>query len=89
MGRLILNVLLSFAQFEREVTDERIRDKIAASKRRGMWMGGVVPRAYGPPTDLSSSTLLKLNSYERSTGSIWSLLCIEAVGEAQLHQLSQ
>jgi len=43
MGRLTLNVLLSFAQFEREVTGERIRDKIAASKRKGMWMGGLVP----------------------------------------------
>ena len=43
MGRLMLNVLLSFAQFEREVTGERIRDKIAASKRKGMWMGGVPP----------------------------------------------
>ncbi len=41
MGRLTLNVLLSFAQFEREVTAERIRDKIAASKRKGMWMGGL------------------------------------------------
>ena len=40
MGRLTLNVLLSFAQFEREVTGERIRDKIAASKRKGLWMGG-------------------------------------------------
>jgi site-specific DNA recombinase len=40
MGRLTLNVLLSFAQFEREVTAERIRDKIAASKKKGMWMGG-------------------------------------------------
>ena len=46
MGRLTLNVLLSFAQFEREVTSERIRDKIAASKRRGMWMGGIVPLGY-------------------------------------------
>jgi site-specific DNA recombinase len=46
MGRLTLNVLLSFAQFEREVTGERIRDKIAASKARGMWMGGVVPIGY-------------------------------------------
>lgn len=46
MGRLTLNVLLSFAQFEREVTGERIRDKIAASKKRGMWMGGVVPIGY-------------------------------------------
>ncbi len=46
MGRLTLNVLLSFAQFEREVTGERIRDKIAASKRKGMWMGGNVPLGY-------------------------------------------
>ena len=46
MGRLTLNVLLSFAQFEREVTGERIRDKFAASKRRGMWMGGNVPLGY-------------------------------------------
>jgi DNA invertase Pin-like site-specific DNA recombinase len=46
MGRLTLNVLLSFAQFEREVTSERIRDKIAASKRKGMWMGGAVPLGY-------------------------------------------
>jgi hypothetical protein len=46
MGRLTLNVLLSFAQFEREVTGERIRDKIAASKRKGMWMGGTVPMGY-------------------------------------------
>ena len=45
MGRLTLNVLLSFAQFEREVTSERIRDKIAASKRRGLWVGGPVPLA--------------------------------------------
>lgn len=46
MGRLTLNVLLSFAQFEREVTGERIRDKIAASKKKGMWMGGPVPLGY-------------------------------------------
>ena len=46
MGRLTLNVLLSFAQFEREVTGERIRDKIAASKKKGMWMGGVAPLGY-------------------------------------------
>src|SRR6201989_1658738 len=46
MGRLTLNVLLSFAQFEREVTSERIRDKIAASKRKGLWVGGVVALGY-------------------------------------------
>ncbi len=54
MGRLTLNVLLSFAQFEREVTGERIRDKIAASKRRGVWMGGVPPLGY----DLNSHRLV-------------------------------
>lgn len=48
MGRLTLNVLLSFAQFEREVTGERIRDKIAASKRKGLWMGGIPPVGYVP-----------------------------------------
>lgn len=46
MGRLTLNVLLSFAQFEREITGERIRDKIAASKKKGIWMGGMVPLGY-------------------------------------------
>jgi len=46
MGRLTLNVLLSFAQFEREVIGERIRDKVAASKRKGIWMGGTLPMGY-------------------------------------------
>jgi site-specific DNA recombinase len=46
MGRLTLNMLLSFAQFEREITGERIRDKVAASKKRGIWMGGSVPFGY-------------------------------------------
>src|SRR5712672_3890644 len=46
MGRLTLNILLSFAQFEREVIGERVRDKIAASKKKGMWMGGVTPLGY-------------------------------------------
>ena len=46
LGRLTLNILLSFAQFEREVIGERIRDKVAASRKRGMWMGGVVPLGY-------------------------------------------
>ncbi len=54
MGRLTLNILLSFAQFEREVTGERIRDKIAASKKKGMWMGGIVPLGY----DLEGRKLL-------------------------------
>ena len=53
MGRLTLNVLLSFAQFEREVTSERIRDKIAASKRKGLWVGGNLPGLcpQGPQTN--------------------------------------
>jgi DNA invertase Pin-like site-specific DNA recombinase len=46
MGRLTLNILLSFAQFEREVIGERVRDKIAASKRKGIWVGGPVPLGY-------------------------------------------
>ncbi len=62
MGRLTLNVLLSFAQFEREVTGERIRDKIAASKKKGMWMGGFVPLGY----DLKERKLL-INSEEAKT----------------------
>ncbi|OBV10535.1 recombinase family protein [Erythrobacter dokdonensis] len=62
MGKLMLNVLLSFAQFEREVTGERIRDKIAASKAKGMWMGGVPPLGYDPPTD--GSRTLKVNEDE-------------------------
>lgn len=63
MGRLTLNVLLSFAQFEREVTGERIRDKIAASKTRGMWMGGLVPLGYDPP-DASGDRRLRVNETE-------------------------
>ena len=65
MGRLTLNVLLSFAQFEREVTGERIRDKIAASKAKGMWMGGTVPLGYDVPTDASRA--LVLNEAEATT----------------------
>jgi len=62
MGRLTLNVLLSFAQFEREVTAERIRDKIAASKKKGMWMGGLVPLGY----DAKDRTLV-INEPEAET----------------------
>jgi DNA invertase Pin-like site-specific DNA recombinase len=62
MGRLTLNVLLSFAQFEREVTGERIRDKIAASKKKGMWMGGNVPLGY----DANERTLV-VNPAEAET----------------------
>jgi site-specific DNA recombinase len=66
MGRLTLNVLLSFAQFEREVTGERIRDKLAASKAKGMWMGGVVPLGYDRPTDLVTRALV-VNEAEAQT----------------------
>src|SRR5438874_6393863 len=62
MGRLTLNMLLSFAQFEREVTGERIRDKITASKKKGMWMGGNVPLGY----DASERTLV-INPAEAET----------------------
>lgn len=62
MGRLTLNVLLSFAQFEREVTGERIRDKIAASKKKGMWMGGPIPIGY----DLKDRKLV-INQSEAKT----------------------
>jgi site-specific DNA recombinase len=62
MGRLTLNVLLSFAQFERAVTGERIRDKIAASKRKGMWMGGNLPLGY----DLKDRQLV-INDREAET----------------------
>ncbi|NEK25179.1 recombinase family protein [Sulfitobacter sp. JBTF-M27] len=62
MGRLTLNVLLSFAQFEREVTAERIRDKIAASKRKGLWMGGNVPLGYQ-----ADGRTLKIEEQEAAT----------------------
>ncbi len=66
MGRLTLNVLLSFAQFEREVTAERIRDKIAASKKQGMWMGGVPPLGYDPHPDPKVRELV-VNETEAAT----------------------
>ena len=62
MGRLTLNVLLSFAQFEREITGERIRDKIAASKKKGMWMGGLPPIGY----DIQDKKLI-INDAEAET----------------------
>ena len=66
MGRLTLNVLLSFAQFEREVTAERIRDKIAASKKKGLWMGGLAPLGYDPHPD-SNRRELVVNETEAET----------------------
>jgi DNA invertase Pin-like site-specific DNA recombinase len=71
MGRLTLNVLLSFAQFEREVTGERIRDKIAASKKKGLWMGGFVPLGYRP----EQRTLAIHNKEAEIVRAIFKLYC--------------
>jgi hypothetical protein len=68
MGRLTLNVLLSFAQFEREVTSERIRDKIAASKRKGIWVGGTLPLGYEMKDGKMLSSNKKLNWSDQSSG---------------------
>ena len=65
MGKLMLNVLLSFAQFEREVTGERIRDKIAASKAKGLWMGGNLPLGFDLPDE--GSRVLRVNESEAAT----------------------
>ena len=67
MGRLMLNILLSFAQFEREVTGERIRDKIAASKAKGMWMGGTPPLGY----DVSHRQLVINDAEAKIVRGIW------------------
>ena len=85
MGRLTLNVLLSFAQFEREVTGERIRDKIAASKKKGMWMGGPVPLGY----DLEARKLIPHPTEAAFVSKIFALyLKLRCVLElaAQLHR---
>lgn len=68
MGRLTLNVLLSFAPFDREVTVERIRDKIAVSEKKGMWMGGVPPLGYDPHLNPKVPGLL-INQTEAKNGS--------------------
>jgi hypothetical protein len=82
MGRLTLNVLLSFAQFEREVTGERIRDKIAASKQKGLWMGGNVPLGY----DASGRTLIINPAEAETVRQIFALYrelgCVRRVKEA-------
>jgi DNA invertase Pin-like site-specific DNA recombinase len=65
-----LNVLLSFAQFEREVIGERVRDKIAASKRKGIWVGGPVPLGYRSVNKKLRSSLRRLTSSGRSLLSI-------------------
>ncbi len=69
MGRLTLNVLLSFAQFEREVTSERIRDKIAASKKKGIWMGGYPPLGY----DINNRRLVPNRSEARTVNRIFEI----------------
>jgi DNA invertase Pin-like site-specific DNA recombinase len=82
MGRLTLNVLLSFAQFEREVTGERIRDKIAASKQKGIWMGGNPPLGY----DLRDRTLIinpdEADTVRRLFALYLELGCVRSVKEA-------
>jgi DNA invertase Pin-like site-specific DNA recombinase len=78
MGRLTLNVLLSFAQFEREVTGERIRDKIAASKRKGMWMGGLVPLGY----EVRARQLVVVDSEAAAVRHIFDRYC--ALGSVRL-----
>ena len=81
-GRLTLNVLLSFAQFEREVTGERIRGKIAASKQKGMWMGGNVPLGY----DARDRTLMISSAEAETVRRIFVLYlelgCVRRVKEA-------
>ncbi|WP_295317627.1 recombinase family protein, partial [Roseobacter sp.] len=73
MGRLTLNVLLSFAQFEREVTAERIRDKIAASKKKGLWMGGVPPLGYDPHPDPNARELVVNKDEARTVQTLFDL----------------
>lgn len=73
MGRLTLNVLLSFAQFEREVTAERIRDKIAASKKKGLWMGGVPPLGYDPHPDPKTRGLVISQNEAKTVEAIFHL----------------
>src|SRR6056297_3215272 len=90
MGRLTLNMLLSFAQFEREVTAERIRDKIAASKKRGLWMGGVPPLGYDAHPDPNTRSLV-INEAERATvEALYALYdelgCLRAVDEEAARQ---
>src|SRR5450631_4519029 len=81
MGRLTLNILLSFAQFERELIGERVRDKIAASKKKGMWMGGTVPLGY----DVKDRKLIVNEAEARAVVDIYQrylkLRSVRALGE--------
>jgi len=81
MGRLTLNMLLSFAQFEREVTAERIRDKIAASKRKGLWMGGLVPLGYDPNGRTLTINVAESKVIQKLNGLYLSLGTVHAVKE--------
>lgn len=85
MGRLTLNVLLSFAQFEREVTAERIRDKIAASKKKGLWMGGNLPLGYDRHPDPKARTLVVNEDEARTVRHLFGLYdelgCLRKVEE--------
>ena len=85
MGRLTLNVLLSFAQFEREVTGERIRDKIAASKARGIWMGGNVPLGY----DLGDRRLLVNEAEAAQVSHIFERFLALRSGVTLMHELQR
>ncbi|SPJ25045.1 recombinase family protein [Palleronia abyssalis] len=86
MGRLTLNVLLSFAQFEREVTAERIRDKIAASKQKGLWMGGTVPLGYDAHPDPNIRELVVNEREAETVRSLFDLYdrhgCLRQVADA-------
>jgi len=83
MGRLTLNVLLSFAQFEREVTAERIRDKIAASKKKGLWMGGIPPLGYDAHPEPTTRELVTNENEAQTVRSVFELYeqlgCLNAV----------
>ncbi len=89
MGRLTLNMLLSFAQFEREVTSERIRDKIAASKKKGLWMGGVSPLGYDPHPDPMTRELVVNESEAVTVRHLFALYethgCLNAVAREAGH----
>ena len=86
MGRLTLNVLLSFAQFEREVTAERIRDKIAASKKKGLWMGGLAPLGYDPHPDRTRRELVVNHGEAKTVRRLFELYlehgCLNATAHA-------